>query len=236
MSRIVDYQETTTPANNDVLLIETEDGTRKVKKSELLKAVQAMIAQPFDANKSGGYAVGDIVTYADKLYKFTSAHSGAWTGLDVEQVDVIDVIPFPNVIRIDLDSTMTYKTMINAITTSLQASGITDLDTIKDCKLILCTINTGTVQPGNYTYVYHLQSVSHHNLYLSNLSSGASQNTMSISINNLTISLTDSYIGANKGKIDFTTSGSSISNYQNNKDEIILNSQFTLGYVEFMWE
>ena len=56
--------------------------------TEKVTKTQAMIAQPFDANKSGGYAVGDIVTYADKLYKFTSAHSGAWTGLDVEQVDV----------------------------------------------------------------------------------------------------------------------------------------------------
>lgn len=56
--------------------------------TEKVTKTQAMIAQPFDANKSGGYAVDDIVTYADKLYKFTSAHSGAWTGLDVEQIDV----------------------------------------------------------------------------------------------------------------------------------------------------
>lgn len=60
--------------------------------TEKVTKTQAMIAQPFDANKSGGYAVGDIVTYADKLYKFTGAHSGAWTGLDVEQVDVIVTI------------------------------------------------------------------------------------------------------------------------------------------------
>ena len=58
--------------------------------TEKVTKTQAMIAQPFDANKSGGYAVDDVVTYADKLYKFTSAHSGAWTGLDVEQIDVIN--------------------------------------------------------------------------------------------------------------------------------------------------
>ena len=57
--------------------------------TEKVTKTQAMIAQPFDENKTGGYAIGDIVTYADKLYKFTSAHSGAWTGLDVEQVDVV---------------------------------------------------------------------------------------------------------------------------------------------------
>jgi hypothetical protein len=60
--------------------------------TEKVTKTQAMIAQPFDANKSGGYAVDDIVTYADKLYKFTSAHSGAWTGLDVEQIDVISEV------------------------------------------------------------------------------------------------------------------------------------------------
>lgn len=64
--------------------------------TEKVTKTQAMIAQPFDENKSGGYAVGDIVTYADKLYKFTSAHSGAWTGLDVEQVDVIEVVDEKN--------------------------------------------------------------------------------------------------------------------------------------------
>ena len=64
--------------------------------TEKVTKTQAMIAQPFDANKSGGYAVGDVVTYADKLYKFTSAHSGAWTGLDVEQVDVIETVDEKN--------------------------------------------------------------------------------------------------------------------------------------------
>ena len=59
--------------------------------TEKVTKTQAMIAQPFDENKAGGYAVGDVVTYADKLYKFTSAHSGAWTGLDVEQVDVVEL-------------------------------------------------------------------------------------------------------------------------------------------------
>ena len=61
--------------------------------TEKVTKTQAMIAQPFDENKVGGYAVDDVVTYADKLYKFTSAHSGAWTGLDVEQVDVVGLIP-----------------------------------------------------------------------------------------------------------------------------------------------
>lgn len=100
--------------------------------TEKVTKTQAMIAQPFDENKSGGYSVGDIVTYADKLYKFTSAHSGAWTGLDVEQVDVIDEL-MPNVIKIELDSTATWYTVLNSIIASLTSLGITDFLSIKDC-------------------------------------------------------------------------------------------------------
>ena len=201
--------------------------------TEKVTKTQAMIAQPFDANKSGGYAVDDVVTYADKLYKFTSAHSGAWTGLDVEQVDVVGMMP--NVIRFDLDSTITYKTMINAITTSLQTLGITDLETIKDCKLILTITNTGTITPGDYTLVYHLKNVSHHNLYLGNLNGGITQNKISISINNLVISLSDSYIGATQGVIEAGTSSTTITGYKNNKDETILSGQYTLGNAKFIW-
>lgn len=60
--------------------------------TEKVTKTQAMIAEPFDENKDGGYAINEAVTYADKLYKFTSAHSGAWTGLDVEQINVVDNI------------------------------------------------------------------------------------------------------------------------------------------------
>lgn len=72
--------------------------------TEKVTKTQAMIAEPFDENKTDGYAVGEIVTYADKLYKFTSAHSGAWTGLDVEQVNVIREL---NNISISFGKTLT---------------------------------------------------------------------------------------------------------------------------------
>lgn len=60
--------------------------------TQKVTATQAMIAPPFDANKSGGYAEKDIVTYADKLYQFTSNHIGAWTGNDVVQIDVSSLL------------------------------------------------------------------------------------------------------------------------------------------------
>ena len=42
---------------------------------------------------STAYAVGDIVTYNNSLYEFTSAHSaGAWDSADVTQIDVVGII------------------------------------------------------------------------------------------------------------------------------------------------
>ena len=42
---------------------------------------------------STAYAVGDIVTYNNSLYEFTSVHSaGAWNSADVTQIDVVGII------------------------------------------------------------------------------------------------------------------------------------------------
>lgn len=51
--------------------------------------MEAMVAESF---VSGAYSAGDYVVYNDhgvnKLYRFTSDHTGAWTGTDVVQVAV----------------------------------------------------------------------------------------------------------------------------------------------------
>lgn len=57
--------------------------------TEKVTKTQAMIAEPFNPDKEGGYDAGAIVTFADKLYKFTQHHNGAWTGLDVEVTSVV---------------------------------------------------------------------------------------------------------------------------------------------------
>lgn len=44
---------------------------------------QKMIAEYFDPLKDGGYKVGDIVIYNDKLYSFINPHTGAWDASDV---------------------------------------------------------------------------------------------------------------------------------------------------------
>lgn len=44
-------------------------------------------------NAETAYAIGDIVTYEDSLYKFNAAHpAGAWTGTDADEVDILDLI------------------------------------------------------------------------------------------------------------------------------------------------
>ena len=49
------------------------------------------IAEEFDASES--YDAGDVVVYNDVLYQFTSAHAaGAWTGSDVNSIDVISYV------------------------------------------------------------------------------------------------------------------------------------------------
>ena len=51
-------------------------------------SVEDMITdKEFDSTKS--YSIGDVVTYEHKLYKFKSAHSGAWSTSDVDQITVI---------------------------------------------------------------------------------------------------------------------------------------------------
>lgn len=52
---------------------------------------QAMLAAEFDATSA--YAIGDIVTYQDGLYKFKSAHAaGAWDSTEVDSVALKDLI------------------------------------------------------------------------------------------------------------------------------------------------
>lgn len=40
----------------------------------------------FDPEKDGGYQAGDRVLYNGTAYRFTEAHTGAWTGTDVEAI------------------------------------------------------------------------------------------------------------------------------------------------------
>ena len=55
-------------------------------------SVEDMICDT-EFSTSTAYAVGDIVTYNNSLYEFTSAHSaGDWDGNDVTEISLIDVL------------------------------------------------------------------------------------------------------------------------------------------------
>lgn len=57
-----------------------------------ISSVEDMICDT-EFSTSTAYAVGDIVTYNNSLYEFTSAHSaGAWNSADVTQIDVVGII------------------------------------------------------------------------------------------------------------------------------------------------
>lgn len=60
------------------------------------------IAQVFDPDKAVGtsgyaYIAGECVMYGGGLYRFTSGHTGAWTGTDVELVSATDVTPLTEI-------------------------------------------------------------------------------------------------------------------------------------------
>ena len=53
---------------------------------------QDMIASPFDPLKEGGYAIGDSVIYAGKLYTFINPHTSAWDAGDVINQPITDAV------------------------------------------------------------------------------------------------------------------------------------------------
>ena len=82
-----------------VALYENEDiaDINKVNASdmnEIKNVINATIlsALGLDTNTfstSVPYSSGDMVIYDNKIYEFTSAHTGAWTGTDVVLVPII---------------------------------------------------------------------------------------------------------------------------------------------------
>ena len=57
-----------------------------------VEQTRLMLAEEFNALKSGGYNVGDFVINDNKIYEFINNHVGAWSASDVNEVSVTDVI------------------------------------------------------------------------------------------------------------------------------------------------
>ena len=55
--------------------------------NETLFIALGLDTNTFDSTQS--YASGDMVVYNNKIYEFTSAHTGAWTGTDVNLVPIL---------------------------------------------------------------------------------------------------------------------------------------------------
>ena len=90
VNTITEAVEGTIEAGEEAIREEVQDALEEIaSQTEKVTATQKMIAEPFNPDKENGYDAGDIVTFADKLYKFTQHHIGAWTGLDVEVTSVI---------------------------------------------------------------------------------------------------------------------------------------------------
>lgn len=88
---ITDAVKSTIAAGKTEIEQETQEALDEIAtQTQKVTATQKMIAQPFAVDVS--YGKGVIVTYADKLYKFTADHLGAWTGTDVEEISVASEI------------------------------------------------------------------------------------------------------------------------------------------------
>ena len=83
-----DYDSRITHAQNDA----TQALADAASANAGVTATQAMISIAFDPNKVGGYSRGDLVTYNDKLYEFTTAHTGAWNSAHAVSVKVADLL------------------------------------------------------------------------------------------------------------------------------------------------
>ena len=51
-----------------------------------------MMAEEFNPLKDGGYQIGDIVVYQNKLWEFINPHSGAWDASDVKVTVIGDAL------------------------------------------------------------------------------------------------------------------------------------------------
>lgn len=190
------------------------------------KATQAMIAQPFDENKVGGYKGNDVVTFDNNLYQFTSPHNGAWTGLDVEQVDIVGLLPFPNIIKLNLNTTITYKTLISNIVSALNSLGISDLSVIKDCCLVIKSSNT---------IIYRMQRNTSDSIELINFEDHINQYIGDIAISNIVISTNQSDITANIGLIQINPTSLRSYNYEDHTNNAVVTISSQNIFAEFIW-
>lgn len=76
-----------TSSDNTQTAIGKLENAVNANQTNILSVEDMITDKEFDSTQS--YSIGDVVTYEHKLYKFKSAHSGAWSTSDVDQITVI---------------------------------------------------------------------------------------------------------------------------------------------------
>ena len=89
----------------------------------------AAVIEIFDPEKEGGYKKGKLVYYDGATYIFTAAHTGEWTGDDVESVAIVNSRPVKWMLSLQFDGDITgLLDLLNADSGSV-ASGDIDQTT-----------------------------------------------------------------------------------------------------------
>lgn len=121
-----------------------------VNQTNILSVEDMVCATEFSS--STAYAVGDMVTYEHKLYKFINAHQGAWSASDVQNTDLTRMMtPF---FTVPINHNMIYRgqnlgdTLTDAQHTALSSGNFTDLY-LGDYWTKTVTIPAGTYTGGD---------------------------------------------------------------------------------------
>jgi hypothetical protein len=73
------------PDNNKI----TDENMNEIKNVVNETIISGLGLDTNTFSTSTTYSVGDLVVYDNKIYEFTSSHTGAWTGNDVSLVPIL---------------------------------------------------------------------------------------------------------------------------------------------------
>lgn len=69
----------------------------------------AELAPNFSSSKTGGYVIGEYVTYNGKIYQFINNHSGTWAAADVKEVNICGELAKANAGIFNIDGVITLE-------------------------------------------------------------------------------------------------------------------------------
>lgn len=145
-----------TPSDVAALIASIEDAIRNIPAD--WTSFLGTIAPTFDPTKADGYAAGAYVWYPGQpdnvgtLYRFTSAHSGTWTGTDAVTVvvgnELNDTVRYTQQTRTDAEKTVARANIGAASNDGLYSLGYQVSVNTTDIDVIQRTIGSG-LDPNN---------------------------------------------------------------------------------------